>query len=301
MSPASRKQTVRYVKEKLGYSERKICQALGQHRATQRYELKVPQKDRVLIEAIKIEKDKRKHYRYGYRRILRILRRHNWIVNHKRMHRVWRQEGFILKKRHRRHKHTGGGGENACDRRPPEYMNHIWSYDIIEDKLEKGRKVRILNIIDEFTRESLSVDAGFKVTGYDVTEVLRYLFNVRGAPGYIRSDNGPEFINRQVKKFLADSGVDTLYIEPGSPWENGYAESFNSKFRDELLNGELFLHIDELRYVVERWRMDYNHYRPHSSLSYMTPAEFAKLCVDVGCVRVPKEVKSQEILSQRLD
>ena len=184
-------------------------------------------------------------------------------------------------------------------------MNHIWSYDIVEDKLEKGRKVRILNVIDEFTRESLSIDAGFRVTGYDVTEVLRYLFNVRGTPAYIRSDNGPEFINRQVKKFLADSGVDTLYIEPGSPWENGYIESFNSKFRDELLNGELFLHINELRYVVERWRMDYNHYRPHSSLSYMTPAEFAKLCVDVGCIR-PQSCGTEraqvcETLSQRLD
>jgi putative transposase len=134
-----------------------------------------------------------------------------------------------------------------------------------------------------------------------VIEVLRYLFNVRGAPAYIRSDNGPEFIIRQVKKFLADSGVDTLYIEPGSPWENGHAESFNSKFRDELLNGDFFWHIYELRYVVERWRMDYNHYRPHSSLSYMTPAEFAKLCVDVGCVRTPKEAKLQEILSQRVD
>ena len=129
-------------------------------------------------------------------------------------------------------------------------MNHIWSYDIIEDRLEKGRKVRILNVIDEFTRESLSIDVGFRVTGYDVTEVLRYLFNVRGAPMYIRSDNGPEFINCQVKKFLAGSGVDTLYIEPGSPWENGYIESFNGRFLDELLNGELFLHIDEFRYVV---------------------------------------------------
>ena len=183
-------------------------------------------------------------------------------------------------------------------------MNHIWNYDIVEDKLEKGRKVRLLNVIDEFTRESLSIDASFRVTGYDVTEVLRYLFNVRGTPAYIRSDNGPEFINRQVKKFLADSGVDTLYIEPGSPWENGYIESFNGKFRDELLNGELFLHIDELRYVVERWRVDYNHYRPHSSLSYMTPAEFAKLCVDVGCIRPQSHGTERaqlcETLSQRL-
>ena len=194
---------------------------------------------------------------------------------------------------------------NACDQRPPEYMNHIWSYDIIEDKLDNGRKVRILNVLDEFTKECLASDVGFHVTGHDVVEVLRYLFLVRGCPVYIRSDNGPEFIAEEVKKFLAFSSVDTLYIEPGSPWENGYVESYHSRMRDELLDGELFLHIDEVKYVVDRWRMDYNHYRPHSSLSYMTPATYAQLCREVGCVRrhmsIPDESEVRETLSQALD
>ena len=293
------------MQEKLGYSERKVCRALGQNRATQRYELKLPARDLPLIEAIRAQKDKHRHRRYGYRRILEILCRIGWIINPKRMYRLWHQEGFQIRKKQRKRRHSNGTSANACDQKVPEYMNHIWSYDLIEERLQNGRKVRLLNVIDEFTREALSIDIGFTVTGYDVTEVLRYLFNVRGIPAYVRSDNGPEFINSQVKAFLAGCGVDTLYIEPGSPWENGYAESFNSKLRDELLNGELFLHIDELRYVVERWRMDYNHYRPHSSLSYMTPAEFAELCRDVGCIRPnrpwPKQDELCETLSQRVD
>ncbi len=265
----------------------------------------MPEKDRPLIEAIKQQKDKRRHRRYGYRRITEILCRIGWIVNHNRLYRIWRQEDFKLKKQKRRGKRSPGTSANACDKKVPEYMNHIWSYDIMEDKLENGRKVRILNVIDEFTRESLSIDVNFRIKGYDVTEVLRYLFNVRGVPAHIRSDNGPEFISEVVKKFLKRSGVDTLYVEPGSPWENGYVESFNSKLRDELLNGELFLNIDEIRYVAERWRMDYNHYRPHSSLSYMTPAEFAGLCEATGCIRSQKLVLEVnelcETLSQRVD
>ena len=142
--------------------------------------------------------------------------------------------------------------------------------------------MKLLVILDEFTRECLAIDVNRKIKGPDVIEVLRYLFAVRGTPKFIRSDNGPEFISNAVKKFLEHSSVDTLYIEPGSPWEKGYIESFNSKLRDELLNRELFLHIDELRYVADRWRMDYNHYRPHSSLDYMSPAAFAAKCLEQG-------------------
>lgn len=234
------------------------------------------------------------------------MRRDDFLVNHKRIYRLWRQEGFRLpKKVRRKSKHFNGSSNNACDKKKAEYMNHVWSYDIVEEKLQKGRKVRILNVLDEFTKEPLAMDIGFRIKGYDVVEVLRYLFNVRGVPDFIRSDNGPEFIADEVKKFLRASGVETLYIEPGSPWENGYIESFNSRLRDELLNGEIFLHIDELKYVVERWRMDYNHYRPHSSLSYMTPAEFAKLCVEVGCFKrqksVIEDVEMSETLSNGLD
>ena len=194
---------------------------------------------------------------------------------------------------------------NACDQRPPEYMNHIWSYDIIEDKLDNGRKVRILNILDEFTKECLASDVGFHVTGHDVVEVLRYLFLVRGCPVYIRSDNGPELIAETVKEFLSFSGVNTWYIERGSPWENGYVESFHSRMRDELLDGELFLHLDEAKYVVGRRRRDYNYYRPHSSLAYMTPATYAHVCRQVGCVSryvsIPDDSVMRETLSQTVD
>ena len=140
----------------------------------------------------------------------------------------------------------------------------------------------MLVVIDEFTRECLALDAARSFKGKDVVEVLRYLFAVRGCPKYIRSDNGPEFVSKAVQKWFRRAGVDTLYIAPGSPWENGYVESFNSRLRDEFLNRELFLHIDELRYVADRWRMDYNHYRPHSSLDYMAPAAFATKCLEQG-------------------
>jgi transposase InsO family protein len=295
---------IKQIIEKLGLPQRRVCKSLCQNRSTQRYEQRGIADDLILIAAIKKQKDKLRHRRYGYRRIWAILRK-DFLVNHKRVYRLWRQEGFNLPKKQRRRKHFNGTSDNACDKKKAEYMNHVWSYDIVEDKLEKGRKVRMLNVMDEFTRESLAIDVGFRIKGDDVVEVLRYLFNVRGVPDFIRSDNGPEFIADDVKKFLKASGVGTLYIEPGSPWENGYIESFNSKLRDELLNGEIFLHIDELKYVVERWRMEYNHYRMHSSLSNMTPAEFAKLCIEVGCFKRQKpwneSVEMSETLSERLD
>jgi len=179
-------------------------------------------------------------------------------------------------------------------------MNHIWSYDIMEDRLENGKKVRILNVIDEFTRECLASEVAFSIKQHDVIELLRYLFLVRGCPAYLRSDNGSQFTASRVKRFLKDLGVDTLFIEPGSPWENGYVESFNSRMRDELLDGELFLHIDELKYVADRWRMDYNHYRPHSSLDYMAPAAFAAKCLEQGSatLRLPQDKENTcDILS----
>jgi len=285
MDPASRRQAVQAAIEKLGLSERQACKSLQQHRSTQRYELKMPQKDQPLIEAIREQANKRQHRRYGYRRITEILCRLSWIVNHKRVYRIWCRYDLRLPRKRQTKKRCAGNGQNACDRRPPEYVNHIWSYDIIEDRLENGRTVRILNVIDEFTRESLASEVAFSIKQHDVIELLRYLFLVRGCPVYLRSDNGAQFTAEAVKRFLKELGVETLCIEPGSPWENGYVESFNSRMRDELLNGELFLHIDEMKYIVERWRMDYNHYRPHSSLSYMTPAGFAELCREAGCVR----------------
>jgi len=186
----------------------------------------------------------------------------------------------VPKRQHK--KRHAGCSENSCNRKKAEHHNHLWSYDFVNERLENGRKVRILVVIDEFTRECLALDVARHFKGQDVVEVLRYLFAVRGCPKYIRSDNGPEFVSKAVQKWLDVSGVDTLYVAPGSPWENGYVESFNSRLRDEFLNRELFLHIDELRYVADRWRMDYNHYRPHSSLDYMAPAAYATMLLEQG-------------------
>ena len=281
----------------MGLSERKVCKVLGQSRSTQRYKPKLPDKDKpVIADMLELHV---KHPRYGYRRITILLRQNDWLVNFKRVYRLWCQEGFKVPRRQHKKLHTGTS-ENSCDRKKAEYYNHVWSYDFVNERLENGRKVRMLVIIDEFTRECLALDVARHFKGKDVVEVLRYLFAVRGCPEFIRSDNGPEFVSKAVQKWLEVSGVDTLYVAPGSPWENGYVESFNSRLRDEFLNRELFLHIDELRYVADRWRMDYNHYRPHSSLDYMAPAAFATKCLEQGSatLRLPQDKKDTcDILS----
>ena len=257
----------------------------------------MPDKDKLVIKDmldLNVE-----HPRYGYRRITIKLREKDWLINFKRVYRLWCQEGLKVPRKQHKKQHTGSS-ENSCDRKKAEYYNHVWSYDFVNERLENGRKVRMLVVIDEFTRECLALDVAQHFKGKDVVEVLRYLFAVRGCPEYIRSDNGPEFVSTAVQKWLEVSGVDTLYIAPGSPWENGYVESFNSRLRDELLNRELFLHIDELRYVANRWRMDYNHYRPHSSLDYMAPAAFAGKCLEQGSAtfRLPQDKENTyDILS----
>jgi transposase InsO family protein len=281
----------------LGISERKACKALGQPRSTQRYKPKLIEKDKPLVkDLLELSLE---HPRYGYRRITILLREDGWLVNFKRVYRLWCQEGLKVHRKQCKRLYTGTS-DNSCDRKRPEHYNHVWTYDFVTERLENGRRVRMLVVIDEYTRECLAIDVAKKFTGHDVVEVLRYLFAVRGEPEYIRSDNGSEFVSKVVQSWLEYANVETLYIAPGSPWENGYVESFNGKFRDELLNRELFLSIDELRYVVNRWRMNYNHYRPHSSLDYMAPAAFAKKCLDQGSatLRLAQDREcSREILS----
>lgn len=285
-------------RRELGVSERRACKVLEQSRSTQRYQPKRPDQDKPVIQEL-LDMHSR-HPRYGYRRITIRLREEGWRINAKRVYRLWCQEGLkVPRKQHKKHRHDGSS-DNACHRKRPEHYNHVWSYDFVTECLENGRKVRLLVVIDEFTRECLALDVSKRFRGYDVVGVLRYLFAVRGCPDYIRSDNGPEFVSDAVQKWLDDSGVKTLYIAPGSPWENGYVESFNSKLRDELLDRELFLHIDELRYVADRWRMDYNHYRPHSSLNYKSPAAFAAMILEEGSasLRLPQEQENTcDILS----
>ena len=260
--------------DELGVSQRKACKTLEQSRSTQRYELTLPIKDFALLDAIKKHIEKRP--RFGYRRITIELRKDGWYINFKRVYRIWSDNDLkTRKKKSRKKRGSNGCSDNACNKKKPEYINHVWSYDFMTETLENGRKARILSVLDEFTRECLTIDIGKRITAQDVIDVLRYLFLVRGEPAYIRSDNGPEFTAKKVKKWLAAMGVKTLFIEPGSPWENGYMESFNGHMRDECLDREVFVSIEELRYVCDRWRLDYNHHRPHQSLNYMTPAMFA--------------------------
>ena len=181
----------------------------------------------------------------------------------------------VPRKQHRRRRLPGGCSRNSCVRHRARRMNHVWSYDFVAERTEEGRQLRLLVVIDEYTRECLAIEVGRSFRARDVIDVLQYLFAVRGTPEHLRSDNGPEFVARSVRRWLDQAGVGTLFIAKGSPWENGYVESFNGKLRDELLNRELFLSLEDAHWVIDRWRLDYNHHRRHSALDYETPAAFA--------------------------
>jgi transposase InsO family protein len=266
---------VAYLRDRLGYSRWRICRAIGQAWSSQRYEKKVDRGERCLVAAMHRLAVLRP--RFGYRRITACLRQEGWQVNAKRVHRLWKEEGLQIRKKQRKRRRMGSG-MNACHRRRPRYKDHVWGYDFVSEQTERGGQLKMLNVVDEFTRECLTIEVAHKFTGQNVVSVLNELFAVRGRPRYLRSDNGPKFACKAVQKWLRQSGVGTLFIEPGSPWENGYVESFNGRLRDECLNGELFLNLAETRYVVDRWRLDYNHHRPHSMLNWMTPAAFAARC-----------------------
>jgi putative transposase len=253
-------------------SERRACEVISQPRMTQRYMTKQPDKDKALTS--EINKLASKHKRYGYRMITAKLRQNGWIVNHKRIQRIWQKEGLQVPYR-RKFKKAKGTSDNSCAVKKVEYPNHVWSYDFISDQTEDGGKLKFLTVLDEFTRESPAIEVCRSIKAKDVISVLEYLFMVRGAPKYIRSDNGPEFIADSIEKWLRSNHVKTLHIAPGSPWENGYIESFNGKLRDDVLNLEVFHSIKEAKVIVEDWRLEYNNHRPHSSLGYMTPATFA--------------------------
>ncbi len=209
--------------------------------------------------------------RYGYRRITGLLRWDGWCVNHKRIERLWRREGLkVPKKQPKRSRLWLGDG--SCIRLRPEHRNHVWAYDFVADRTRDGRSLKMLTIVDEYTRECLAIEVGRHMKSIDVLQVLADLFVERGTPEYIRSDNGPEFTAGLIREWLDRVDVDTLFIEPGSPWENGYVESFNGKFRDEFLNLEILYTLQEAKVLIERWRKEYNTIRPHSSLGYRPPA-----------------------------
>jgi transposase InsO family protein len=253
----------------LGVPERRACRVLGQHRSTQRRPPTTPSDEMALradIIALATE-----FGRYGYRRITALLERAGWLVNHKRVERIWRQEGLkVPMKQPKRGRLWLNDG--SCLRLRPQHQNHVWSYDFVEDRTHDGRKLRLLNVIDEFTRECLAIRVGRRLRSTDVIDVLSDLFILRGVPSFIRSDNGPEFVAKALRDWLSAVGAKTAYIEPGSPWENGYCESFNAKLRDELLNGEIFYSLREAQIIIEAWRRHYNEVRPHSALGYRPPA-----------------------------
>jgi len=250
-------------------TERRLCKIIGQPKSTQGYQCRIKDDEAVLVKAI-IELAKQ-YGRYGYRMITGMLRWNGWRVNHKRVERIWRREGLkVPQKQPKRRRLWLNDG--SCVRLRPRYKNHVWSYDFVMDRTHNGLAIRMLNIIDEFTRECLAIEVGRKLNSANVIEVLSRLFVERGTPQYLRSDNGPEFIARRVRFWLKRQGVDTLFIEPGSPWENGYIESFNGKLRNELLNREIFDTLYESQVLIERWRIEYNTIRPHSSLGYRPPA-----------------------------
>ncbi len=200
-----------------------------------------------------------------------MLKAEGWQVNHKRVERLWREEGLKV---HQKQPKKGRLylNEGSCLRLRPCWENHVWSYDFVADRLSNGKKIRLLMVIDEYTRKCLGIEVGYRLTSQDVIDTLKEVFIKEGLPDYIRSDNGSEFAATQVKEFLGNLGVKTAYIEPGSPWENGYNESFNGKLRDELLNREEFYSLKEAQTLIEQWRYHYNHIRPHSSLGYRPPA-----------------------------
>ena len=269
MSPSRRRKVIDRLCHKLKVSERRACKVIRQNRATQRKAIRVSSEEELLT--ARIIELATKYGRYGYRRITAMLKRESWMVNHKRVERIWRKEGLkVPQKQPKRGRLWLSDG--SCIRLRPEHKDHVWSYDFVMSRTSNGKAFRILVIIDEFTRECLAMMVARKITSHDVIDQLFNLFVLRGIPEHIRSDNGTEFTARAIRGWLKRLNVRTLYIEPGSPWENGYVESFNGKLRDELLNMEVFTTLTEARVLIEGWRKEYNQVRPHSSLGYRPPA-----------------------------
>jgi transposase InsO family protein len=264
---------VERARRKYGVSERYACRVLGQWRGTQRYLPMDRTDEEALTEAmiaLAIE-----YGRYGYRRIAVKLREAGWQVSTDRVQRIWRQEGLKVPQKQRPRGRLWLN-DGSCVRLRPERANHVWSYDFVSAMTHDGRTLRLLVLLDEYTRECLAIRVARRLGSYEVIEMLAEVMLWRGIPEHIRSDNGPEFVAKELRKWLGKVGTGTLYIEPGSPWENGYCESFNGKLRDECLNGEIFYSLKEAQIVIEQWRVEYNTRRPHSALGYRPPAPAAR-------------------------
>jgi transposase InsO family protein len=289
---------VRHVQKRLDVSERRACGVIGQARSSQRYRPQERSGERGLV--AKMLELVRGHPRYGYRRVWALLRAEGFRVNRKRVHRLWKRQGLkvpVIQHKKRRL----GTSDNGIARHRALHKDHVWAWDFIHDRTEDGRTLKWLSVVDEFTRECLALEVRRSFRSGDVIDVLRELLAIRGAPLHIRSDNGPEFMARAIGSWLESARVGTLYIEPGSPWENGYAESLHGRLRDELLDAELFGCLAEAKLLSTQWRLEYNHRRPHSSLGYRTPAAFAASLAEspVGAAPLPapRPAKREVILS----
>jgi transposase InsO family protein len=260
---------VQHVREAMQASERKVCAVVGQNRATQRYASSVSVYSVLLRQTVINYASE--YGRYGYRAITDLLRMDGWGINYKRVERIWKQEGLKVPAKQRPRKRLWNN-DGSCIRLRPAWKNHVWAYDFVQCRTVNGKAFRVLVVIDEYSRACLALYVARQIRAEQVMHVLADLFLLHGVPDNLRSDNGPEFIAKALKMWLANLGVQTQYIEPGSPWENGYCESFNGKLRDNLLNGEIFVTLYEAKIVIEHWRNHYNRRRPHRSLGGRPPA-----------------------------
>lgn len=260
------------LKSKFTVSERRACRVIDQPRSSQRYEAKPRDDEQALVK--RMLEHARERPRFGYRRIAALLRRENWKASRTRIHRLWRREGLKVPQKPRKRRYLGDGA-NACHHRPAAHRDDVWCWDFVFDRTTSGGLLKWLSIVDEHTRECLALKVDRSLTSEDVIDVLAELFAARGVPKRVRSDNGPEFIAQAIGRWLKQVDVATLYVEPGSPWQNGYAESFHGRLRDEFLAREVFDNLPAARKLSAAWKEDYNHHRPHSSLGYLTPVEFA--------------------------
>jgi putative transposase len=271
VSPAARRRAVKHVVDSGLCGPAPACRALGLARSGYYRAPKVNPGSRLANR--RIVALSRSHPRYGYRFITALMRREGVRISVKRVARVRRAEGLQVRKRQRRLRRTGPG---RAERLSAAHRNHVWSWDFVSDQTENGSPFRVLTLIDEHTRQCLAAHAAWSIRGRDVLAVLEEAMRKHGVPEHIRSDNGPEFIADAVQDWLKLKGIETLYIRPGSPWENGHIESFHDKLRDECLNHEVFSTLAEARVIIGAWRHEYNTFRPHSSLQYRTPEEAAR-------------------------
>jgi putative transposase len=271
VSPSAKRKGVEYLVANRQYSQRRACRLVGVQRSSARYVGKRATDEATLAAAINEQADRQPSY--GYRRVTVMLKRAGWSVNHKRVHRLWQAAGLQLPRR-KVVKRRAGQATDPLKR--AEYANQVWTYDFMSAHTERGGKLRILNVLDEYTRECLAMLVAPSISSQKVIETLDWLFLTRGAPAHLRSDNGPEFIAHAIQDWLTERHCQTLYITPGSPWENPFIESFNGHFRTECLDRLVFANGREAQQLIEDWRLEYNRSRPHSSLGYLTPAEFAQ-------------------------